>query len=190
MPRLVVLFAVLCAGCAAPADTVPEGAEPAVEPAPEPEPEPIAPREGHWLVDSRSVLKDECGGILGEDVAAAEQEDPDTFELWGDDEAFTIEITFDDGESYEIDCELVSDDGAFVCVGGGDLYTIDDTILSVHWDGGGALADDATLTATLDATASCEGSLCGVAEAYLGAQLPCDGTIAMDASLLEEAGGA
>ncbi len=154
-----------------------------VEVAAEPPPPPPVPEDGTWTVQSRTVLLDECGGLLGDDVTEP-GDDPDTFELWKDEtEAlFTLQITFDDGESYTMDCEL-DGEGGFTCVGGGPLYEVSDTTLSLHWDGGGELASDTALTAWLDATASCEGSLCDVAEAWLETELPCDGAIEMVADL-------
>jgi len=150
---------------------------------PVPEPEPIVPLEGEWTVDSRTVLSDECGGILGDDQPAdAPDEDKDSFALTlADEDVFTIAITFDDGERYDVDCAFDAD-GLFTCVGEHDVYTVSDTTLRVSWSGGGELFSDTQLTATLDAIGSCDGSLCEVAEAYLEAELPCGGSMTMEAS--------
>lgn len=144
------------------------------------EPAPILPVEGVWSVDRREVLEDQCGGLLGEDT----EDNGDTLDLLVEgDQSFVIVMTFDDGESFEIGCER--DDAAFVCEGSLDVYEISDTVLTATWFGGGVFHDDESLSATLDATASCEGSLCEVAEEYLQTPLPCDGAMAMDASYLE-----
>ncbi len=145
--------------------------------------EPIVPLAGMWAVDSRGILKDECGGILGEEPDP--EAEKDTFELtMNDDGTFTMQILFDDGESYDIDCER--QDTTFTCNGARDLYDISGTVLSLTWSGGGEFYSDTELTAILDATAYCDGALCPVAESYLGAELPCDGTMTMNASFEAE----
>jgi len=161
--------------CAQQDSPAPQSVEPAIEV------EPLQPVEGVWSVDSRSVLRDECGGLLGEDA----EDNSDTMDLlvW-DDEAFTIGFAFDDGEEFEVDC--LREDRTFTCDGTLDVYEISDTVLSLTWTGGGEFTAETALSATLDATASCKGSLCDVAEDFLETALPCDGTMALDASFLEQ----
>ncbi len=142
----------------------------------------VVPAAGVWSVDARTVLKDECGGILGDD----DEGSGDTFQLFSEDgsEVFTFEMAFDDGERFAIDCEVTG--ATFVCEGALDVYQIDDTTLSASWSGGGELVDAYTLTAALDATASCDGSLCTTAEQWLQTTLPCDGTMGLEATWLAE----
>ena len=148
----------------------------------EEEVETVVPADGWWSIESRTVLLDECGGILGDD----DEGSGDTFELHSeaDDPVFTFVIAFDDGERFEIDCE--AEGTSFVCEGAMDVYTIGDTTLSATWSGGGELADEHALSATLDATAHCDGSLCTTAEEWLQTSLPCDGSMGLEASWLEE----
>jgi len=155
------------------------------EPLEELAPELFTPVAGVWTVDSRAVLKDECGGILGDDQTDPNA-DADTLDIIVDaDDAFTIVMTFDDGEAFDIACTTA--ENLFTCEGELDLYEINATVLTVTWAGGGELLGATQLSATLDATASCEGDLCDVAETYLETELPCDGTVSMEASLQEEA---
>lgn len=177
--RSAPILALLFTACAP--EALDETAEPPAEAPALEEPEPIDPLEGLWTVQSRTVVQDDCGGLLGEDS----DDGSDTMELWVSDEsAFTMVIEFDDGERFEIGC--LREDGVFVCEGDMELYEISDTILSVSFAGGGELLNEGELHAELAATASCEGSLCDVAEDYLETALPCDGAMAMEAVFLAE----